>query len=165
MIVRCTAKALKLLGARPAALPAIAATDDDWYLNLLWFDRRKCLLLVHAGTVFSVFVPDVRKSDLDPLGPFLVEAVTLALDAERLPHDVLGALDGSDVRIARTASRRVLGFMNELAWHIEYALGRSGSVLDVDVITLQRQLQRTLHNHGGTSATPLDLVAERLRSA
>jgi hypothetical protein len=121
------------------------------------------LLLTHAGTVFSVFVPDVRKSDLDPLGPFLVDAITVALDAERLPHDALGELNGSDVRLAKTASRRVLGFMNEIAMHVDYGLDRYGGVLDVDVITLNRQLQRTLHNHGGRDATPLDLVAARGR--
>lgn len=162
MVVRCTAKALKLLGAKQSSLAQIEPGDDDWYVNLLWFERRKCLLLTHAGTVFSVFVPDVRKADLDPLGPFLVEAITLALDAESLPYGALGELDGADVRIARTASRRVLGFMNEIAWQVEYSLGRYGSILDIDVITLQRQLQRTLHNHGGRYATPADLVAERL---
>ncbi len=60
MVIRCTAKVLKLLGRRPGSLAELEPDDDDWYLNLLWFDRRKCLLLMHAGTAFSVFVPDVR---------------------------------------------------------------------------------------------------------
>ncbi|MFN0153117.1 MAG: DUF6933 domain-containing protein [Gaiella sp.] len=87
--------------------------------------------------------------------------VTVALDAEHLPHNALGELSGSDVRLAKTASRCVLGFMNDIAMHVDYGLDRYGGVLDVDVITLNRQLQRTLHNHGRRCATPLDLVAER----
>lgn len=161
MVIRCTAKVLKLLGRRPGSLAELEPDDDDWYLNLLWFDRRKCLLLMHAGTAFSVFVPDVRKSDLDPLGSFLVAAIVAALDSESLPRDALGDLDGTEIEVTRTASRRVLGLMNETAVHIDYALDRYGSVLDVDVITLNRQLQRSLHGHGRSYATPLDLVAER----
>ncbi len=43
--------------------------DGDWYLNLLWFDRRKCLLLAHVGTLFPVFVADVRRPLCDPALP------------------------------------------------------------------------------------------------
>lgn len=69
MIVRCTAKARTLLGVRELA--EVEPSDDDWYLNLLWFDRRKCLLLAHVGTLFPVFVADVRKADLTPLDLWL----------------------------------------------------------------------------------------------
>jgi hypothetical protein len=57
VIVRCTAKTFKLLGIRALTLPVIEPADDDWYVNLLWLDRRKCLLVTHAGTLFSVFMP------------------------------------------------------------------------------------------------------------
>jgi hypothetical protein len=49
---------LTLLGARPRDLVTIEPSDEDWYSNLLWLDARKCLLFAHAGTLFSVFVPD-----------------------------------------------------------------------------------------------------------
>ncbi len=58
MILRCTAKMLKLLGARPGDLVPVKHNDQDWYANLLWLDGRNCLLLAHAGTLFSVFVPE-----------------------------------------------------------------------------------------------------------
>jgi hypothetical protein len=160
VVVRCTSKALKLLGLRAADLAAVGPGDDDWYLNLLWFDRRKCLLLTHAGTVFSVFVPDVRARDLDPLGPFLVGAIGQALDAEHLPHHALGPLDPQDVSVAKTASRRVLGWMNEIAVHLDYLIPH-GRVMDIDVIGVNRQLQRTLHGHDDCYERPLDLVAAR----
>jgi hypothetical protein len=53
--------------------------------------------------------------------------------------------------------------MNETAIHIDYALDDYGSVLDVDVITLNRGLQRALHTHGRDYRQPLELVAERPR--
>ncbi len=161
VVIRCTAKALRLLGVRPASLAEIEPADDDWYLNLLWFDGRKCLLLTHAGTTFSVFVPDVRKADLEPLGPFLADAIVVALDADELPHYALGNLDPTHVQLAKTASRRVLGLMNDIALHIDYTLDRYGSVLDVDTISVNRQLQRTLHSHGRDYAKPLELARQR----
>jgi hypothetical protein len=162
VIVRCTLKALKLLAVRPASLPDLEPGPDDWYLNLLWFDRRKCLLLMHADTMFSVFIPDVRKADLDPPGPLLTAAVRQALDDEGLPRGVLGPLDPKDVTLARTASRRVLGYLNQNALRIEYALDRPGGLAGLDVADLNRELQRTLHGQGVECAKPLDLVRARL---
>lgn len=60
---------LDLLGHRAVTLTESPPSDDDWYLNLLWLDRRKCLLLAHAGTLFSVFVAGVRKADRGEGGP------------------------------------------------------------------------------------------------
>ena len=52
VILRCTRKLLRLLGTETAADPRPMPGTGDWYANLLWFDRRKCLLLTHAGTLF-----------------------------------------------------------------------------------------------------------------
>ena len=67
MMLRLTAKALALLG-RETTLTIVQADDDDWYLNLVWVDRRKCLLITHAATLFSIFAADVRTSDSGPSG-------------------------------------------------------------------------------------------------
>ena len=36
----------------PVADSAPAPDPEDWYANLLWFDRRKCLLLETVGLTF-----------------------------------------------------------------------------------------------------------------
>ncbi len=64
VILRCTKKLLAVLGAGHAAEPGPAPDSADWYANLLWFDRRKCLLLTHTATLFSIFEADVRAADL-----------------------------------------------------------------------------------------------------
>lgn len=165
MVLRCTAKALDLLGVRKMSLVELPPSDDDWYLNLLWFDRRKCLLLTHAGTVFSIFIPDVRKAELAPIGPYVIDAVVGALRAEGLPVDALGELDLHDALLAKSASRQVLGFMNDVASHISSAVHGQSNVREVDAVALNAQLQRTLHDHEGRYATPLDLVAEQASHA
>ena len=48
----------------PLADPAPEPDPEDWYANLLWFDRRKCLLLTHSATLFTIFEADVSASGL-----------------------------------------------------------------------------------------------------
>jgi hypothetical protein len=63
VVVRCTKTMLDLLG-REVTLSEPAPSDDDWYLNVLWIDRQKGLLLTHCGTLFSVFRAGVSRSTL-----------------------------------------------------------------------------------------------------
>jgi len=145
VVLRCSAKMLTLLGARPRDLVRIEPSGQDWYANLLWLDARKCLLLAHAGTLFSVFVPDIRKSDLMPIGPSVVRFIHTELEAESFPLDRLGALDSRPVALAKTESRTVLGYMNEMARFCEYAVGDAGGMAGFDARELNRGLRRELH--------------------
>lgn len=163
MILRCTAKILTLLGTRAAKLASPPASDDDWYLNLLWIERRKCLLLTHAGTLFPVFVADVRKADITPIGPYIASLIEEHLGSEGLAPDSLGRLDPDDVHLAKTASRSILGVMNDTAVHARYRIDATGGIEPTDTIFLSRFLRRTLHDRAGEYVTPLDLVALRAR--
>ena len=155
--LRCTAKVLALLGE--VALVEMPSSDEDWYLNLLWVERRKCLLLAHAGTLFSAFVPDVRKSDVDPIGTFVAGVIREQLRSEGLPEDLFGSL--REVRAARTTSRGVLGFMNDMTYQCQHAVYVAGGLRHLDTGELNRWLRRSLHNRGGDYVTAMDLVASR----
>jgi hypothetical protein len=163
VVVRCTGKLLNLLGQRSVTLVDAPADDDDWYANLLWLDRRKCLLVAHAGTLFSLFVADLRVGDLRPFERRIVELLTAALLEERLPVDALGRLEFGEVRIAKTASRHVLGVMNQMALEIGWHADQAGGLWNVDVDELNRHLRRSLHTKDGDYQIPLELVRERLR--
>jgi hypothetical protein len=121
---------LDLLGGRSITLSEVPPTDDDWYLNLLWIDRQKCLLLTHAGTLFSVFRAGVHCADLP-------------------------------VRLAKTASRSTLGFMNEMAFELRHQIAHTGGFRRCDIDVLNRGLHRTLRNRGAY-VRPIELVAQRL---
>lgn len=163
MILRCTAKMLTLLGVRATALPDVPPSADDWYLNLLWIERRKCILLTHAGTLFPVFVADVRKADITPIGPYVVSLIEEHLSSEGLAPDTLGRLDSEDVHLAKTASRSILGVMNDTAVHARYRIDAMGGIDLTDAFFLNHFLRRALHNRAGAYVTPLDLVAQRAR--
>jgi len=161
VVLRCTRRALALLDRAAVVLAEPPPHDDDWYLNLLWVDRQKCLLLTHAGTLFSVFVAGVRKAELRPIGRYVVRRVEAELRSEDLPSDVLGALDPDAVSLAKTASRSVLGFMNDIAMHCRYQVADAGGLDRCEISALNHRLRRTLHNRGGY-VHPIELVAQRL---
>jgi hypothetical protein len=81
-------------------------------------------------------------------------------EAEGLPRDVLGSIDGRELQVAVTASRRVLGLMNDIAFNVEHHLRLRGGLAAIDAVNLNRQLQRTLHRYGDAYADPLDLLEE-----
>jgi hypothetical protein len=145
VVLRCTAKVLNFLGARPKDLSTVEHTEEDWYVNLFWLERQKCLLLAHARTLFSVFVPGVHKADLMPIGASVVALIHNELRAENLPLDRFGLLDPGSVELAKTASRTVLGYMNEMARFCEYAVAESGGLAGSDVQQMNRELRRELH--------------------
>jgi hypothetical protein len=161
VILRCTRKALQLLGAQASPVADPPPSDDDWYLNLLWIDRRKCLLLAHAGTLFPIFLADVRAPGLRPVGSYVVGHIEAELMSEGLPRECLGRLDPDALTIAKTASRSVLGFMNEMAFFVEHVVADAGGLTRCDPHLLSRDLRRRLYSRDGY-ATPLELVAQRL---
>lgn len=61
-------------------------------------------LVVHADTLFSVFVADVRKPQLSKFGHYIAGTVATALADEGLASHCPGPLDPCQVLVARTAS-------------------------------------------------------------
>jgi hypothetical protein len=160
MVVRCTRRLLGLVGSS-VSLFDVQPSEEDWYANLLWIERRKCLLLTHAGTLFSIFAPDIRAAEVRALGPYLARLVEEALRLEGLPADALGSIDQHTLRVATTASRSVLGTMSNMAVQIEYAVASARGLGWCDVDAVNRQLRRTPLSRGGTYVYAIDLVVAR----
>ena len=152
MVVRCTKKVLDLLGG-DVTLTEPAPSDDDWYLNLLWIERRKCLLLTHSGTLFSVFRAAIRVAELRPLGDYAVEAIETELRAEHLPAATFSQLDPTDVRIAKTARRSTLGYMKKMAFELEWSIASEGGL---DESTSTSSTTRSAASSAATAATTPD---------
>ena len=144
VLVRCTTKLLKAIGTKPASLTDAPPSDQDWYANLLWITGRKCLLLTHAGTLFSIFIPDASVLDLRPFGRIVVPAINAAVHSEGLPVTTFGLLDPEDVAVAKTANRSVLGCMNDLATQCHYSVEDAASLDLLDVEQGNRRLRRTI---------------------
>lgn len=161
MLLRCTTRLLKLMGSRAGVLHDAEPGGDDWYANVFIIERRKCLLLVHADTLFPVLDTDIRVAQLDDVGLYVTTLIVDALSSEGLSDTVLGPTDPSSVQVAKTASRSVLGHMNEITFEAQHLIAHSGGLQRADLDSVNRQLRRGLHARGGEYVVPLELAAAR----
>lgn len=74
---------------------------------------------------------------------------------------VLGPTDPSDVQVAKSASRSVVGHMNEITFEAQHLIAHSGGLQYTDLDSVNRRLRRGLHGRGGEYVVPLELAAAR----
>jgi hypothetical protein len=161
VILRCTSKLLAALGAGRALGPGPAPDPEDWYANLLWLDGRKCLLLTHAATLFSVFEGDIRIADLRATHRLATELIERELRREGLPSATFGNLRSQELTLAKTADRSVLGCMNDMALLCQAAISRGGGLARCDTGELNQALHRNI-NSSRAYRPPVELAAQWL---
>jgi hypothetical protein len=160
VILRCTKKLLTVIGPQPLANGP--PDSEDWYANLLWLSGRKCLLLTHAATLFTVFEADARPADLRDPGSLVTGLISQELVREGLPADTFGNPAPASVVLAKTADRSILGCMNDMAFMCETVTIRSGGLAATDTAKLNQTLRRNINSARDYQA-PIELTAQRLR--
>lgn len=163
VILRCTKKLLAIIGPKLVAEPASAPDSEDWYANLLWSDRRKCLLLTHSATLFSIFEADVSASDLRATQHLVTRLIERELRCEGLPSSTFANLEPEEIILASTADRSVLGCMNGMAFLCQETITRSGGLWRTDLAALNQSLRRNI-NSTRNYRRPIELTAERFRT-
>ena len=131
--LRCTAKLLTRLKAPLATAPIAPSTRlGDWYANLLFARPAQLALFVSERTLLPVLVPARELETLLPRFRRMVRDVLEALGVAE--HSVRNEeREMADVAIGRTASKRVLGSMNDFAWMVDGYLEGTTSLLDVSL--------------------------------
>jgi hypothetical protein len=123
--VRGTKKFLDRVG-RPDPDPRSSSTVlGDWYANVLFW-RPQVALFVDASTFVPVLMPLAPASGVVGRFPAAMAEVFAALGLDPLFVEAEKAEMGS-VALAKTASRQVLGVMNEFVFMAEHTIstGRS----------------------------------------
>jgi hypothetical protein len=122
--IRCTRKLQALLDVPYTAdPPAPENALGDWYANRIWTAAGDLIIFASEKTFLSVAMPAEAVGRFVPLFVARVYNLLRSLDvpepavAEELAHY-------RDVAIAKTASRSVLGVMNDIAWHYQLAAER-----------------------------------------
>jgi hypothetical protein len=115
VIVRATKKLLDRLGPPTSAAEQASTTLlGDWYATA-WFWRPQVALLVSEVTLLPVLMP------LAPAATLLQRfgsQLAAVLDAHDTPAEFIDAelQEMDEVRLAKTASRSVVGIMNEFTY-------------------------------------------------
>lgn len=89
---------------------------DVWYANIIYIDRRKCLMCVHGSTSISFLVADISVQELKQFPVLFNGHLKRLLTLEGIPNTVVEtATQDIDFSFAKSQSKSVLGSMNDLA--------------------------------------------------
>jgi hypothetical protein len=139
LTIRCTQRLLTRLATRPEPAPPPSTTKlGDWYANLLDTPGGQIILCTSERTFLSVLVTakDARR--------LLPAKLSLALGAQLAQLGVPFAVIGDELAAmepptyAKTASRSVLGVMNDFAVTVSYCASNG-----VDEAEMNALLART----------------------
>lgn len=146
------------MGMTPASAANPPQSDDDWYANMFWVARKKCLLVTHAGTLFSAVAFDIKKADITPIGQFMSNLLVERCAGEGVRPALLGVDAVATPLIARTASKSVLAVMSQMQIEIGHISRGPGGYTRFDPDGWNHFLNRALRRRGRDYTTPLDLV-------
>lgn len=146
-MIRCTKKLQKEMGLKATDLAEQESAPGllgSWHANLLFIDRRKCVLFVNDRTLFNFIIPDVNSGQIRQLdtlfGDFLQCILAEEGFSETLCRQILQEYE--TIGFANTNNRSVLGSMNDLAFHYQFQIQREGGVNSAMVPSIIHDLNR-----------------------
>ena len=124
----------------------------DWYANLMFLRPQWLILVASDRTLLPVVVP---ARDLPNVVPRIRESVAELLQAIGIGEaDILAeTAEMATVQFAKTASPRVLGVMNNMAFLLRHHLAETDSLLEVSLM-----LAETPFSNERTMDFPRDTV-------
>lgn len=132
VVLRCTQRLLGRLRCPVEPSPPPSSTRlGDWYANLVYVGREQFVLAVSEKT----FLPVVSEAaPISTLADRLRSAVRDVMRGIGVPHGDVEKEDiaMNEVVFARTASRQVLGVMNDLAFALPHHMG-DGTLRDISL--------------------------------
>ena len=161
-LIRCTAKLLKELKQEPVAnVEPLRSFIGGWHANLLRIERRKCVLVTNDKTLYTIFIPGLKKSDFNDFGEVFRHHIFKNLLHERFAQAQIEAVldEHRTILFARTNNRSVLGSMNDQKFHLEFFIASRGGLAQASHYEHNRKLNRIPFSAiGGTC--PIDRIKE-----
>ena len=133
LLIRCTGKLQKELGLKKADLhesePQFSYMGQ-WHANLIYVNRRKCVVFVNDKTRFNFIEVDVSRDYIRRMPEWFAASLSCALQNEAIEQDVIDRIlaEYEEIGFAKTNDKSVLGSLNDLAYHYEFSILDFGGV-------------------------------------
>jgi hypothetical protein len=117
----------------------------DWHANLLHLEGRKCVLFTQDKTLYSFFVPGLKKHDFEQLEEVFRQGLFRCLVNEGFEQSQIEQVlsEYEVIQFAKTTNRSVLGSMNDIAFRLKYMISASGGLSHLNLDALTQELNRT----------------------
>lgn len=105
----------------------------SWHANLVYIDRRKCLILANDKTLVNFIVPEVKRTEIRELHRLFHHHLRRMLTREgvsEVERESLAA-EYSEIEYAKSTDKSVLGSMNNLAFHYKCRIMDAGGIHSV----------------------------------
>jgi len=114
----------------------------SWHANLIYIDRKKCLLFVNDKTLFNFIVPDISRAQTKELSNIFRANLECVLAAEGVPQKAKTKImsEYASIQYTNTNSKSILGSMNDLAFHYKYLIQSEGGVHSYAVPSIIKKL-------------------------
>jgi hypothetical protein len=150
-IIHCTRKLFKELDVPLVEADKILQPAEglgNWYANLLRIDKRKCLLFTNEKTLYTFLIPKVLKANLKNIEQEFLIKLSYNLQYEGFGLDVINSVmqEYQEIGFAKTASKKVLGSMNQLAFEYEVFIEQKEGLENVKILEMNRDINRTILN-------------------
>lgn len=146
--LRCTKKAQNALGLKAVDLSEPKYENfvlGNWYVNNFTDNRRKCLLFMEEKTLASFVLVGLRKEHIKDIGKIFKNGVVQLLELENFPLEVVFAFKNAPEHVVftKTASKKLLGNMNDLMSLYRHFIYNEGGVTNCDLCAISMKLNRT----------------------
>jgi hypothetical protein len=162
----CTKKFLSELKRNPAKEDPEIDSFWSWHANIFNIERRKCVLVTNDITLFSLFIPGLKKPDFQSFNFIFGQQIFKNMLHEKIPQKQIEMIlsECEDIQFKRTNNRSVLGSMNELKFQLECHIEAEGGLERTDIFELNHRLNRTLmsplkYKH------PIEMFLEKIQKA
>ncbi len=152
--IRCTAKLQKEMGLKKSDINNLVELNNagskssltlgDWHANLLFIDRKKCVLFANDKTLLNFIAPDVSRAEIRNLDELFISYLYPVLATEGIPPKIVDSFiqEYSKIIYAPTNSKKILGSMNDLAWCYKHMILSDGGVHSCMVPTIISQMNK-----------------------
>ena len=163
MIIRCTKKLLSELKVKPQQGGSPKDTFWSWHANVFHIERRKCVLVTNDTTLFSMFIPALRKPDFLSFQVIFGQLLFKNLLHEKIPQRQIEAVlsECEVIQYEKTNNRSVLGSMNDQRYQLEYFIHAEGGLASTDIYELNHYVNRNILSAIGYK-NPIEMLKEKL---
>ncbi|MGO8878519.1 MAG: DUF6933 domain-containing protein [Desulfomonilaceae bacterium] len=145
MIIRCTQKLLAELKACSEPHEPVTDSFMNCHATLFRIQRHKCVMISNDLTLFTIFIPFLRKPEFEFFHLVVGQHFFKNLIHENIPQPQIEAVlsEFQNVGYQKTCNRRVLGSMNDLRRGVEYRIYEAGGLERINLYELNAELNRT----------------------
>ena len=165
MIIRCTQKLLAELKDCSEPHEPVTESFMDCHATLFRIQRHKCVMISNDLTLFTIFIPVLRKPEFKSFHLVVGQHFFKNLIHENIPQRQIEAVlsELQNVSYQKTCNRRVLGSMNDLRKAVEYRIYEAGSLERINLYKLNEELNRTILG-AINRKHPIQVLREKLKA-